>query len=38
MLIITLNVNVLNAPSKKTDLPNGYKTRSIYMLSMRVPL
>ena len=38
MLIITLNVNGLNAPSKKTDLPNGYKTRPIYMLFMRVPL
>ena len=36
--IITLNVNVLNAPTKRHRLVNGYKTRPIYMLSTRDPL
>ena len=36
--IITLNVNVLNAPTKTHTLADGYKKKTIYMLSTRDPL
>ena len=38
IMMITLNVNGLNAPTKDTGLLNGYKTRPIYMLPTRDPL
>ena len=38
ILIITLNVNGLNAQTKDTGLLNGYKKRTIYMLPTRDPL
>ena len=38
ILIITLNVNGLNAPTKDTDWLNGYKSKTMYMLSTRDPL
>ena len=36
--IITLNVNVLNAPIKRHRLAEWIQTRPIYMLSIRNPL
>ena len=33
--IITLNVNGLNAPTKDKDWMNGYKNKTLYMLSTR---
>ena len=36
--IITVNVNGLMLQPKDTDWLNGYKTRPVYMLSMRNPL
>ena len=35
--IITLNLNGLNASTKDRNWPNGYKTRLLYMLSIRDP-
>ena len=35
--IITLNVNGLNAPTKRQRLLNGHKRRPLYMLSTRDP-
>ena len=37
MSIITLNGNGLNAPTKDKDWVNGYKTKTLCMLSTRDP-
>ena len=38
ILIITSNMNGLNAPTRDTALLDGYKNKPIYMLSTRDPL
>jgi len=35
--IITLNVNGLNAPNQNKDWLDGYKNKTLYMLSTRDP-
>ena len=37
LLVITLNVNGLNAQPKDKDWLNGYKNKTLYMLSIKDP-